>query len=137
MELLSLSDYLGEEVVDRDGVPVGTLRCYWESAPDVPEFCGIELKCHSVVRVVPVQFSRNDERHSCVRLNVSAQKVETAPGWDCSIELDGPLQQKVNAHFGLIRVASHSGLKHFAREPGKSRTGKDSLRKTTRKGRRG
>lgn len=25
-----LDDFLGEEVVDRDGNPVGTLACYWE-----------------------------------------------------------------------------------------------------------
>jgi hypothetical protein len=102
--------------VDNHGIPVGTLSCYWESSTDVPAFYGVKLKRKSDVHVVPVRSSQKNERHSCIQLGFSAEKVEAAPVWDCSMELDAYLQEKVNVHYGLAGVPIQPRLKHFARK---------------------
>lgn len=96
-----LEDFLDEEVVDQHGRELGILACYWESTPGVPAFYGIRLKGHHRVNVVPVRRSKVDQRHSCIWLGFDAADVETAPAWDCAVDL-GTLQGKVYEHFNLL-----------------------------------
>jgi len=56
-----------------------------------------------------------DEYNSCIQLGYSARQVEGAPGWDCSMDLDAVLQEKVHEHFGGEGKEIHPALKHHAR----------------------
>jgi hypothetical protein len=111
-----LDDFMGEEVVDKQGTAIGTLACYWQSASGVLVFLGIKLKGHKNVRVVPGRRSQVDDRHACIRLGFDAVDIESAPCLDCATELDATLESAVYEHFRIGEAQPHGGLRYFARQ---------------------
>ena len=96
-----LDDFLDEEVVDKQGTAVGTLACYWKSASGLLLFLGIKVKGQESVRVVPGRRSQVDNRNTCIRLGFEAEDIESAPQFDCAIELDEPFERDVYEHFNI------------------------------------
>jgi hypothetical protein len=135
LEETTLLDYLDEEVVDKRGVLVGTLACYWTAPDGQPAFYGVKLEGHTVIRVVPVRFSQPDGRHCCIRLGYDLSDVEAAPRWDCSQDLNLSLQNKVNAHFGLGKASTTQELKYHAPETISAHARADNPESTTARSR--
>jgi hypothetical protein len=95
-------DYLGEEVVDRRGDPIGRLECYWTGEDDVPAFIGIsteEDRNHTFV--VPAALSRREERYSCIRLTIPGIKVRQAPQLECDQPIDTAFARRLAEFFHL------------------------------------
>ena len=111
-----LDDFMGEEVVDKQGTAIGTLACYWQSASGLLVFLGIKVKGHENVRVVPGRRSQVDDRHACIRLGFDAVDIQSAPCLDCATELKETLEGNVYEHFGIREAQPHGGLQYFARQ---------------------
>jgi hypothetical protein len=95
-------DFLGEEAVDSEGTPVGTLACYWEDEEHRPIFLGIDLpKSAQKTHLVPVKGTRLNESQSYVRLGFTREKIQNAPCLDCECELDRNLESHVYRHYGI------------------------------------
>lgn len=111
----SFDEFLGEEVVDPDGHPVGTFACYWEWDTGKPLLLGIS--CNSQSRrthVTPVKGVRLNSQQTYVQIPFSRQKVHEAPCLDCDGELDAAFEDRVYAHYGIEpapgrRASSGSG----------------------------
>jgi hypothetical protein len=50
----------------KEGSPVGTLACYWQSVSGHLVILGIKVKGQEVVRVVPSHRSQLDDRHAYI-----------------------------------------------------------------------
>src|SRR6185436_16441301 len=64
----------------------------------------------------PTWHSTIDPVHPLLQLGFDSYAVESAPGWDCAMERDAFLQEKVNTHFGLSGAMLHLRLIHYTRE---------------------
>jgi hypothetical protein len=111
-----LDDFLDEEVVDKQGAPIGTLACYWQSHSGRLVFLGVKLNGQGSIRVVPGHRSQLDKGRVCIRLGFDAVDIEAAPHFDCSGELDAALERTVHEHFRIAEAQPHGGLRHFARK---------------------
>ena len=112
-----LDDFMGEEVLDKEGTVIGTLACYWGSVSGLLVFLGIKVNGHESVRVVPGRRSQVDDRHACIRLGYEAVDIESAPCLECAIELDATLERGVYKHFHIREPEPHGGLRYFAGQP--------------------
>lgn len=95
-------DYLGEEVVDRRGDPIGRLECYWTGEDELPAFLGIsteEDRNHTFV--VPASLARLEERYSCIRLTIPGSKARHAPSLECDQPIDTAFEKKLTEYFHL------------------------------------
>jgi hypothetical protein len=102
-------DFLGEEAVDSEGTPVGTLACYWENEEHRPIFLGIDLpESPQKTHLVPVKGTRLNESQSYVRLGFTRKKIQDAPCLDCECELDPNLESRVYRHYGISEFAVKS-----------------------------
>ena len=111
-----LDDFLDEEVVDKQGTPVGTLACFWKSVSGLVIFLGIKVNGEESVRVVPGRPSQVDDRNTCIRLGFEAEAVESAPHFDCANEVDAKFERRVYEHFRVMEAQAHDGLRYFSRE---------------------
>ena len=109
-----LEDFLDEEVVDRFGVAIGTLACFWRSVSGRLVFLGIKLEGQKHVCVVPGRRSQLDDRHACIRLGFDAADIESAPQFDSARELDPTLERIVYEHFQLAETPPHGGPRHYS-----------------------
>jgi hypothetical protein len=101
-EATPFDDFLGEEAVDSEGTPVGTLACYWENEEHRPIFLGIDLPEHpGKTRLVPVKGTQLNESQSYVRLGFTREKIQNAPCLDCECELDKNLEGDVYRYYGI------------------------------------
>jgi hypothetical protein len=99
---LDWEDYLGEEVVDRRGDPIGRLECYWTGENDVPAFIGISTENdRNHTFVVPATFARLEERYSCIRLTIPGIKVRQAPQLECDQPIDTAFERRLVEYFHL------------------------------------
>jgi hypothetical protein len=99
-------DFLGEEAVDSEGTPVGTLACYWENGDQQPIFLGINLpECPRQTHLVPVKGTRLNESQSYVRLGFTREKIQNAPCLDCECELDRSLESSAYGYYGISDFA--------------------------------
>lgn len=97
----SLDNFLGEEVVDPAGLPIGTLSCYWEHADGKPVMLGIDVLGPSMrTHVAPVKGARLDDRKSYIVINFTKEKVGQASCLECGCELDAEFEKKVFAYYG-------------------------------------
>lgn len=95
-------DFLGEEVVDRRGDPIGRLECYWTGEDEKPEFLGVSTyENRENTFVVPASLSRVEERYSCIRLTIPAIKVRQAPQLECDKPIDTAFQKKLSEYFHI------------------------------------
>jgi hypothetical protein len=106
-----LEDFLGEEVVDRQGETVGTFACYWHSFEGKVAVLGVEMENDpEKTHLVPVRGMRADERHSCIRLSFSRSKVERAPALDCDQDLEADIEEEVYRYYELEAPKSFGHL---------------------------
>lgn len=94
-------DFLGEEVVDVKGNPIGTLACFWEYDEGRPVLFGIDMGAHSNdIHLLPVNGARLDAKKSYFAVEFTREKVRLAPVLDCGAELDEKLETKVLDYYG-------------------------------------
>lgn len=109
-----LDDFLDEEVVDNQGMAIGTLACYWPSARGPQVFLGVKVNGQESLRVVPGRRSQVDDRQSCIRLAFDAEDIEAAPCFDSARELDTTLERTVYEHFGVAVIPPRKEAEHPA-----------------------
>jgi hypothetical protein len=98
----ALEDFMGEEVVEVDGKPVGTLACYWEREQRKALLLGVDIPGRSGhTHVVPAQGARLNERQTYVQVSFASEKLIQAPCLDCECELDEAFEQRIWAFYGL------------------------------------
>jgi hypothetical protein len=108
---VDLEDFLGEEVVDRDGEPVGTFACYWHLFDGRVAVLGVFVGTDSErTRVAPARGMRVGERHSCIRLPFSRPKVENAPVLECDQDLEHDTEEEMYRHYDLEPPESYGTL---------------------------
>lgn len=107
-------DFLGEEVVDPNRVPMGTLACYWEHEDGQPVLLGIDIgELSETTHIAPVKGVILDSRKSYVVLNFTKEKIRGAPSLGCACELDASFEKKVFAYYG----ANALGFQAIGTEP--------------------
>lgn len=112
----SFDEFLGEEVVDPDGNPVGRFACYWERDAGMPVLLGIYLDEQlNRTHVVPAKGAWLNMQQTYVCIAFPRQKVEEAPCLDCDCELDEAFEGRVYAYYGIQRpsrrLASPEGIR--------------------------
>lgn len=95
-------DFLGEEVVDAEGWPVGRFVCYWEHEEDKPVLLGIhcngdEKRTH----VAPAKGSRLNESQTYISVPHARAMIQKAPSLECGCELDAVFEERVCEYYGL------------------------------------
>ncbi len=97
----TFEDFLGEEVVDIKGSPIGTLACFWEHEEGKPVLLGIDIGALSnEIHLLPAKGVKLDTRKSYVAVDFTKEKVSKAPVLDCGSELDPKLERKVFTYYG-------------------------------------
>lgn len=97
-----LEDFLGEEVVDLEGNPVGTFACYWERDQKSALLLGVDIPGRSGhTHIVPAQNARCNERQTYVAVPFSREKIIQAPCLACECEMDEVFEQRIWAFYGL------------------------------------
>lgn len=98
----SFQQFLGEEVVDVEGYPVGTFACYWEHEEAKPVLLGVHCKGDvKRTHVVPAKGARLNESQAYVSIPHPGPKIQQAPSLDCDCELDAAFEERVCAYYGL------------------------------------
>lgn len=98
----AVEDFLGEEVVDREGIPVGTFACYWEREERKALLLGVDIPERSGhTHIVPAQGARFNERQTYVQVGFTLDQIAKAPCLECSCEVDDAFEQRVWAFYGL------------------------------------
>ena len=96
-----LDDFLDEEVVDRRGMAIGTLACYWQSVSGALVFFGVRLEGQESIRAVLGRHSQLDDRRACIRLGFDVEVIEDAPIFDSAQELDAMMECTVHDYFSF------------------------------------
>jgi hypothetical protein len=97
-----IEDFLGEEVVDREGETVGKFVCYWHSFAGKAIVLGVDAEDDSDrTHLVPARGMRMDERHSCIRIPFSRATVESAPTLECDEDLEIHHAAEMYTHYRL------------------------------------
>ena len=97
----ALEDFLGEEVVDATGSPIGTLACFWEHEDGKPVLLGIDIGALSNgTHLLPAKGAQLNTNKSYVAVDFTKEKVRKAPALDCGSELNPKLEKKVFAYYG-------------------------------------
>ena len=97
-----LEDFLGEEVVDMEGNPVGTFACYWEREQKSALLLGVDIPERSGhTHIVPAQNARCNERQTYVVVPFSRAKIIQAPCLACDSEMDEVFERRIWAFYGL------------------------------------
>ena len=98
----ALEDFMGEEVVDKEGNPVGTFACYWEREEKSALLLGVDLPGQSGhTHIVPAQGARFNERQSYVQVLFPKEKIAAAPSLECGCEMDDAFETRIWAFYGL------------------------------------
>ena|SRR5215510_15267648 len=83
----SFEEFLGEEVVDFDGNPIGTFACYWERIKGRPVLLGIDCDGDQRrTRVAPAKGAWLNVKQTHICLPYAKEYVEQAPCLDCDLE---------------------------------------------------
>ena len=97
-----LEDFLGEEVVDTDGNPVGTLACYWEYRQRNALLLGVDIPGRpGHTHIVPAQGARCSERQTYVKVPFTREKIVQAPCLPCESEMDETFEERIWAFYEL------------------------------------
>jgi hypothetical protein len=103
----ALEDFLGEEVIDREGTPVGTLACYWERHKRETLLLGVDIPGKSGhTHIVPAFGARCNHRKIYVEVAFTREKIIQAPSVTCEADIDGVLEERIWAYYGMPRSAS-------------------------------
>src|SRR6185503_15034752 len=83
----AFEDFLGEEVVDITGNPIGTLACFWEHEEGKPVLLGIDVGAISnEIHLHPARGAQLNIAKAYVAVNFAKEKVCKAPVLDCGSE---------------------------------------------------
>jgi len=97
-----LEDFLGEEVVDTEGNPVGNLACYWERKQRDALLLGVDIPGRTGhTHIVPALGARCNERQSYVEVPYTREKIVQAPCLPCDCEVDEALEERIWAFYGM------------------------------------
>ena len=97
-----LEDFLGEEVVDLEGKPVGSFACYWERELRRALLLGVDIPERSGhTHIVPASGARLNERQTYVQVAFSRDKIIQAPCLSCGCEMDEETEQRIWSFYGL------------------------------------
>ncbi|MEO6182236.1 MAG: hypothetical protein ABIP71_03870 [Verrucomicrobiota bacterium] len=97
----AFDDFLGEEVVNTQGDPIGTFSCYWEQEEGKPVLLGIDvIGIANATHLMPAKGARLDDRKSYIVVPFSKEQVAPAPCLECGCELDPAKERKVFAYYG-------------------------------------
>lgn len=100
--LNDLEDFLGEEVVDAEGNPVGTLACYWERQQRSALLLGVDIPGKSgQTHIVPALGARCNERQIYVEVPFTQEKIVQAPCLPCECEIDEALEKRIWDFYGM------------------------------------
>src|SRR6187431_206775 len=92
----ALEDFLGEEVVDTEGNPVGTLACYWERKQRNALLLGVDIPGKSGhTHIVPALGARCNERQIYVEVPFTRDKIVQAPCLPCDYEMDDIFEERI------------------------------------------
>ena len=98
----ALEDFLGEEVVDMEGNPVGTFACYWEREQRNALLLGVDIPERSgSTHIVPARGARFNERQTYVQVPFTRDRIVQAPCLACSCEMDETFEQRVWDFYAL------------------------------------
>jgi hypothetical protein len=98
----SFEEFLGEEVVDFDGNPIGTFACYWERIKGRPVLLGIDCDGDQKrTRVAPAKGAWLNVKQTYLCLPYAKEYVEQAPCLDCNLELDAAFEERVYNYYGM------------------------------------
>ncbi len=97
----AFDDFIGEEVVDHRGSPIGLFSCHWENHDGKPIWLGIQVSGMSnVTHLIPAKGVRLDDRKSYVVSPFSKAKVLQAPALGSGCELDKSTERKALLYYG-------------------------------------
>jgi uncharacterized protein (TIGR02271 family) len=104
-----LSQYLGYDVVDRNGNNIGTLECLWADHTGEPAFVGVRTgwllgKTH----VVPASSVEVSEHSRRIRLPYPEDKVKNAPAYDSEAEMTEDKEHEIYRFYGISAGAGAS-----------------------------
>ncbi|MEY2408880.1 MAG: hypothetical protein QOF48_1550 [Verrucomicrobiota bacterium] len=98
----ALEDFLGEEVVDKEGNPVGTFACYWEREQKQALLLGVDIPERSGhTHLVPAKGASFNERQTYVRVPFTRDQIMHAPSLACECEVDDDFERRLWAYYGL------------------------------------
>jgi uncharacterized protein (TIGR02271 family) len=97
-----LEQYIGYDVVDRNGNHIGTLDCLWSDHTGQPAFVGVLTgwflgKTH----VVPAQSVDVSERNQRLRLPYTEEKVRNAPAYDAEEEMNEAREREIYRYYEI------------------------------------
>jgi uncharacterized protein (TIGR02271 family) len=106
----NLERYIGYDVVDRNGNPIGTLECLWTDHTGEPAFVGVRTgwlfgKTH-VVPADSVEVSKHGGR---IRLPYTEEKVKEAPAYETDAEMTLEKEQEVYRYYGISSRMGRTG----------------------------
>jgi len=106
-ESRDLSQFVGYDVVDRNGNSIGTLDCIWADHTGEPAFVGVRTgwflgKTH----VVPAESVEVSEQGHRLRLPYSDEKVKNAPAYDADYDMTDEKEREIYAYYGLTNRSS-------------------------------
>lgn len=105
-----LEDFLGEEVVDFEGNPVGSFACYWEGGEKKALLLGVDVPDRSgQTHLVPARGARFNERQGYVQVPFLREKIVEAPCLECGCEMDEAIQRRIQAFYELPMLFDPAG----------------------------
>jgi len=115
VQTTDLEQYVGYEVVDRDGNKIGTLDCLWTDDTGQPAFVGVRTgwflgKTH----VVPAQSVEVSNQRERLRLPYTEEKVRNAPAYDADYDISDAEEDEVNRYYGLPQGMASSARRSTA-----------------------
>lgn len=111
-----MENFLGEEVVDVAGIPVGCFACYWEGGEGKALLLGVDVPDRSGrTHLVPARGARFNERQGYVQVPLLREKIVKAPCLECGCEIDDAIQQRIQAFYGLPMLFDPTGTTGEAR----------------------
>jgi uncharacterized protein (TIGR02271 family) len=98
----NLENYVGYDVVDRNGNKVGALECLWSDPSGEPEYIGVRTGwLFGKTHVVPADRVEVSEGGRRLRLPYDEQTVKDAPSYDSDAEMNGTIEDEVRRHYGV------------------------------------
>ena len=101
----SFEEFLGEEVVDEEGLPVGVFACYWEHEQGKPVLLGVHCNNDATrIHVVPAKGARLNTAQTYVSVPFPRPTILKAPALECDRELNATFEQTVCSYYNLSAI---------------------------------
>jgi sporulation protein YlmC with PRC-barrel domain len=111
----NISDWRGQEVVDRSGEKLGKLEeVYYDGETDEPAFAAVKSGLVSK-SITLVPLARASVGHDYVRVDQAKGDVKKAPSFDTDAELSLDDEASAYRHFGLEYTPAGEGARRLAK----------------------